>query len=179
MVHHPCHVMYCTVHETVHTVGDNKKLSFCFRITILIRLLPHRFCQRCVIRNYGVERNYERVNDHSRGCGQTYCEAQTQGQSFDSRDGSFVTVRTASTFSKLSWPSASVFRFYAPLLRNVTVHFVRSIPYYDRNTITDDSFLLPSTVCMVAVLQSTQVAAASILADQSGVLRYPSNQLCS
>ena len=126
-----------------------------------------------------MECNYERLKDHSRGRGQTYRETQTYGQSFNSRDGSFVTVHTASTCSKLSWPSASVFCFYAPLLCSVTVHFVRSIPYYDRNTIMDDSFLLPSTVCMVVVLQSTQVAAASILADQSGVLRYPSNQLCS
>ena len=97
-----------------------------------------------------MERNYEHLNDRSRGRGQTYREARAYGQSFDSRDGSFVTVHIASTFSKLSWPSASrallhrddhnyasVFRFYASLLRSVTVHFVRSIPYYDRNTITE------------------------------------------
>ena len=106
-----------------------------------------------------MECNCERLNGSSRGRGQTYREARVYGQSFDSRDGSFVTVRIASTFSKLSWPStcraslhqddrnyASVFRFYAPLLHSVTVHFVRSIPYYDRNMITDDNFLLSSTV---------------------------------
>ena len=97
-----------------------------------------------------MELNYERLNDRSRGRGQTYREARAYRQSFDSRDGSFVAVRVASTFSKLSWPSAclaslhrddrnyaSIFRFYALILRSVTIHFVRSIPYYDRNTIME------------------------------------------